>query len=161
MKLPLPLVLIAGLPLLLAASGRETIGIFKTWGAFREAKPLRCFAIAKPVVAGGRPTGFASLASWPGRGLTGSLHVRLSRPRDRSAAVALSIGERRFTLAANTRDAWATDGASDRAIIAAMRSSRSMSVEAVGERGRPFADTYALGGAATAIDAALLACAAR
>ena len=32
-----------------------------------------------------------------------------------------------------------------------------MSVEAVGLGGRPFADTYALAGAATAIDAAMLA----
>jgi hypothetical protein len=31
-------------------------------------------------------------------------------------------------------------------------------VEAVGVGGRPFADTYALSGAATAIDAAALAC---
>jgi hypothetical protein len=36
-----------------------------------------------------------------------------------------------------------------------------MSVEAVGARGRPFADVYALPGAATAIDAAALGCAAR
>ena len=67
-------------------------------------------------------------------------------------------GERRFTLAANTADAWAADAPSDRAIVAAMRGSRSMSVEAVGEGGRPFADTYALAGAATAIDAAALGC---
>lgn len=144
--------------LLLAVPGRETIGVHGGWGAFRDAQPRRCFAIARPIAAGGRSTGFASVATWPGRALRNSLHIRLSRARDRSAGVTLSIGERRFTLVANTADAWAADAPSDRAIAAALRSGRSMSVEAVGVGGRPFADTYALTGAATAIDAAALAC---
>lgn len=160
-----PLLVVAALMTLAAVPGREAIGVYKGWGAFRDAAPRRCFAIARPVAAGartgGRATGFASIATWPGRGLDSSLHVRLSRPRDRSAAVTLSVGERRWTLAANTLDAWATDGPSDRAIVQALRSGRSMSVEAVGEGGRPYADTYALTGAATAIDAAALACVAR
>ena len=140
------------------ADARETIGVYKGWGAFRDAEPHRCYAIARPVVARGRTTGWASVATWPGRGLTASLHVRLSRPRDRSAPVTLTVGERRFELAANGLDAWATYAPSDRAILAALRSGRSMSVEAVGVGGRPFADVYTLAGAATAIDAATLGC---
>lgn len=144
-------------------AGRETIGAYKGWAAFRDATPARCYAIAAPVRAGGserwRP--FASIARWPGRGLSGSLHLRLSRERDASSPVTLSVGERRFVLAADRIDAWATDGPSDRALVTAIRSGRSMSVEAVARGGRPFADVYALGGAATAIDAAMLACAGR
>jgi len=140
------------------AAGRDTIGIYKGWGAFRDAVPARCYAIAKPVMAGGRSSGFASIATWPKRGLRASLHIRLSRVRDRSAGVTLTVGERRFALVASGLDAWASDGPSDRAIVAALRSGRSMSVEAVGVGGRPFADVYALSGAATAIDAAVLAC---
>ncbi len=140
------------------AAARDTIGIYQGWGAFRDASPARCFAISRPVMAGGRSSGFASVATWPKRGLRASLYVRLSRERDRSAGVTLTVGERRFTLVANGLDAWASDAPSDRAIIAAMRSGRSMSVEAVGLGGRPFADVYALSGAATAIDAAVLAC---
>jgi hypothetical protein len=150
----------AALLLLAAPAGRETIGVWKGWGAFRDRSPARCFAIARPVTAGGRRGGFASVARWPGRP-GASLHVRLSRARDLSAPVTLSVGERRFTLAATAADAWAPDGPSDRAIVAALRGARSMSVEAVGEGGRPFADTYALGGAASAVDAAILACAPR
>ncbi len=140
------------------ASARDTIGIYKGWGSFRDASPARCYAIARPVMAGGRSSGFASVATWPKRGLRASLNVRLSRERDRSAGVTLTVGERRFALVANGLDAWAGDAPSDRAIVAAMRSGRSMSVEAVGAGGRPFADVYALSGGATAIDAALLAC---
>lgn len=140
------------------AAARETIGIYQGWGAFRDATPPRCYAIARPIAAGGRTGGFASIASWPGRGLRNSLYVHLSRERDRSAGVTLSVGERRFRLIATGVDAWATDAPSDRALVAAIRAGRSMSVEAVGVGGRPFADVYALGGAATAIDAAALAC---
>ena len=143
------------------AAGRETIGIYKGWGAFRDDRPARCFAIAQPVRAGGAGHPFASVANWPGRGVHGSLYIRLSRARDRSAGVTLSIGERRFVLMAQGVDAWAADAPGDRAIVAAMRDGRSMSVEAVGAGGHPFADVYALPGAATAIDAAALACAGR
>lgn len=136
------------------ADARETLGIHDGWGAFRDSAPLRCFAIARPV----RGDGFASVAHWPRAGLRGQLHIRLSRPRGANAQVTLSVGERRFELVAGERDAWAADARADAAIIAAMRSARAMSIEALGRGGEPFADTYALRGAATAIDTAALGC---
>lgn len=151
------------LALLLAQPARETLGVHKTWGAFRDRTPARCFAIARPARPGGlsRWQAFASVASWPNRRLRSSFMVRLSRERDRSAPVTLTVGERRFALTANGTDAWAVDMVSDRALVSALRAGRSMSVEAVARGGRPFADVYALAGAATAIDAAALGCVAR
>jgi len=152
-----------GLALALAAAGplggRETLGVFDRWGAFRSTQPLACFAVATPVSPGGDPgwRGFASIATWPGRGIRGQLHLRLSRARAPGARVTLSIGERRFDLVAGAADAWAPDARTDAAIVAAIRSSRSMSVESTAATG-PFADTYTLRGAATAIDAAALGC---
>ncbi|AOH83047.1 hypothetical protein AWL63_02710 [Sphingomonas panacis] len=156
--------IIAGvsLALLVAAPawGRETVGVFESWGAFADSAPRRCYAIAQPVQSGGssrwRP--FASVADWPGQGARNQLHLRLSRARDPRARVTLSIGERRFELVAGEADAWAPDARADAAIVAAIRSGRSMSVETLAKSGGPFADVYALGGAATAIDAAALAC---
>lgn len=147
--------------LLLAAAaptGRETIGIWGRWGAFRE--PGRCFAIARPVTAR-RGDGFASVGDWPTRGLRSSFHLHLSRPRDPAQPVTLTIGERRFALVGTAGNAWAADRASDRAIVGAMRGGRSMSADAVAPGGRAFTDAYALAGAATAIDAAALACSPR
>lgn len=142
------------------AAARDALGVYRGWAAFRD--PERCFAIAEPQPTGAARTGapFASIANWPAKGLRSSLHVRLSRPIREGAPVTLSVGERRFRLAARGVDAFATDAASDRAIAAALRAGRSMSVEAVGATGRAYADTYALAGAATAMDAAALACAA-
>lgn len=145
----------------IAAPGREALGVFGGWGAFREASPLRCFAIAEPAGQrrGGQP--FASIATWPREGVRNQLHIRLSRARAANARVTLSIGERRFELTAGDADAWAPDARTDAAVVAAMRGGRSMSVESVSANGAPFADTYRLAGAATAIDAAALGCAGR
>lgn len=137
-------------------AAREALGVYARWGAFRDASPLRCYAITRPV--SGSANGFASVGDWPRAGIRGQLHIRLSRARAAQAQVTLSIGERRFDLVAGDSDAWAADARADAAIIAAMRSARSMSVEALGRDGRPFADVYALSGAATAIDAAALGC---
>lgn len=153
--------------LLLAAAqapARESLGVYDRWGAFRDAGPRRCYAIAAPVQpattkAGWRP--FAAIGTWPGQGARNQVHIRLSHERDSRAKVTLSVGDRRFDLVAGNADAWAPDARTDAAIIAAMRSSRSMSVEALGKTGQPFADVYALRGAATAIDAATLGCVGR
>ena len=151
------------LALLLAATGAtlETIGVWDRWAALRDTDPRRCYAIASPVTPGARkgPRPFASVAAAFGRDRRSTLFVRLSTDARPAARVTLSIGARRFTLSAQGSAAWAPDAATDRAIVAAMRGSRSMSIAAVSVRGNPFADTYALTGAATAIDAAVLGCA--
>ncbi|UVO51756.1 invasion associated locus B family protein [Sphingomonas sp. SUN019] len=145
--------------LLAAADARTAIGIYHSWGAFRDGS--RCYAIAAPIRAGAanRARPFASIASRFGRDRRAAVFIRLSTPRGSNAPVTLAIGERRFTLSASATAAWAADAATDRAVVAAMRGARSMSVSTVAVNGRPFADTYALTGAATAIDAAALGCA--
>ena len=154
---------LAGVGALLSAAptqAHDAIGVYENWGAFSDPSPRHCYAIAQPVQSGGsarwRP--FASVATWPGQGARNQLHVRLSRARDPRARVTLSVGERRFELVAGGADAWAPDARADAAIVTAIRSGRSMSVETLAASGGPFADVYALGGAATAIDAAALAC---
>lgn len=148
------------LPLLLALQGRTPLGVFESWGAFRDASPRHCFAIAEPSGDRSGSAGpFASVATWPSDRVRNQLHIRLSRDRHDGASVTLSIGERRFELIAGSTDAWAPDARTDAAIVSAMRGGRSMSIETLGTSGAPFADVYALKGAATAIDAAALGCA--
>ena len=141
----------------LALAAKVAIGVWSRWGAFAEGG--RCYAISAPVraAASGRAP-FASVAARFGRDRRAAIFVRLSAARSALAPVTLAIGERRFTLSADTDAAWAPDAATDRAIVAAMRGARSMSVSAVSARGRAFADTYALTGAATAVDAAVVGC---
>ena len=141
---------------------RDSLGIFENWGAFRDAQPPRCYAISEPVRdTKGAWKPFASVSHWPAQSVRNQLHIRMSRARAADAAVTLSIGDRRFRLTAGGADAWAQDARADAAIVAAMRSATSMSIESRDTAGQPFADAYRLRGAATAIDAAALGCARR
>ena len=158
--LSIPLLSLLLLTLSSPLAARTALGSFDGWAAFRDERPLRCFAIAEPVRGGGgkwRP--FASVATWPQARVRGQFHIRLGRQLRVGAPVTLIVGERRFTLVPGGADAWAPDPRVDAAIVAAMRSARSMSVASVAATGGGFAETYVLKGAATAIDAAALGCA--
>ena len=141
-----------------ALAQRESLGIFSLWGAFREEG--RCFAIAQPFQSP-RPEGwqpYASISYQPARGIRGQLFVRLSREKRPGSAVLLRIDGRSFQLVAGARDAWAPDARADAEIRTAMRTGLEMVVETRSIRGALVRDLYRLRGAATAIDAAAIAC---
>lgn len=73
----------------------------------------------------------------------------------------LRIDDRTFQLYAGGANAWARDARGDAEIVAAMRSGIDMIVETRSDRGALVRDYYQLRGAATAIDAAAVACARR
>lgn len=144
-----------------AAAQRQPLGIFGTWGAFRG--PDRCYAIAEPL-AKPRPgdgRGFASVGYWPGRAAGGQAYFRLSRAKREGSAVLLRIDDRTFQLRGRGADAWAADPAADAELVSAMRTGIEMSVETRSASGGLVRDSYRLRGAATAIDAAAIACARR
>src|SRR5262249_32672945 len=145
----------AALLLASPAPARDTLGIFNSWGAFRDAAPERCYAIAQPDHIEGVGAGwhaFASVATWPALGKRNQVHLRLSHRYAGRSAPTLLIGDQRFPLIAGGADAWAADAKTDAAIVATMRSERAMMVIADGAGG-PIRDAYVLKGAATAIDA--------
>lgn len=142
-----------------AMAQKRSLGIFSQWGAFQENN--RCFAIAQPD-RGPRPREwkpFASVGYWPTRGVRGQVHFRLSRQKRIGSAVLLKIDDRTFQLLAGGANAWAPDRRADAEIVAAMRRGVHMTIETRSERGALVRDYYRLRGAATAIDAAAIACA--
>ena len=158
----IPVLLFACWLLVPTAHARESLGVFGAWGTFRDAEIPRCYAIAQPTRAssgGARWNAFATVSNWPKRGIRGQFHARLSREAKPGAPVYLSVGERRFALTSGRADAWSQDRRMDAAIIAAMRSAPTMSIEGRDRRGSRFFDLYVLSGAATAMDAAALGCA--
>jgi len=145
-----------------APAGRVTLGIFSDWGAFRDASPRRCYAIATPVRrSSGKWGSFAAVGVWPRRHISGQVHFRLREPRAPKSPIRLIFGEKSFPLVAASVDAWAPDPRADAAIIAAMRGGRSMRIAWVSKDGRNRSDGYLLKGVASAIDAAALGCARR
>jgi len=138
-------------------SAKDSLGVFSGWAAFRDAAPARCYAIAQPQRERDSEP-FASVSNWPDRGVRGQLHIRMSRSVSEGAYVGLTVGSRRFVLAANGHNAWAKDARMDAAILAALRSADAMRISARGANGVRFVDRYDLAGAATAIDAAIVGC---
>ena len=155
---------IAVLPLVISAAppGRVSLGIFSTWGAFRDADPPRCYAISTPKRRGdGAWASSAAVAIWPRQRISGQVHFRLRIERAPKSPIRLIFADRDFPLVAGAADAWAPGPREDAAIIAAMRSGTSMRVAWVSKDGRDRSDGYLLKGVATAIDAAALGCAGR
>jgi hypothetical protein len=156
---PLPFLILAS-PV---AAERQSIGVFAGWGAFRDQAPARCFAVAVPVRSP-RPETWraaASVSYWPERRTRGQVHFRLSREKRAGSAILLRIDDRTFQLAGGGINAWAPDPRADAEIVRAIRTGLSMRVETRSVRGTSVRDFYQLRGAATAIDAAAIACAGR
>lgn len=147
-----------------AAIARDSLGVFENWGAFRDPNPNRCYAIAEPEdgqSSNGQWRAFATIAHWPARKVRSQVHFRLSRERRANGALQLRIDDRRWNLTGGRFDAWAPTARHDAFIVAKLRSAQSMTISYVTTTGRTASDTYALKGAATAIDAAALGCARR
>lgn len=153
------LILVAGT----TAHARDPLGMFGAWGAFRDRAPARCYAIAEPETHDrkGDHRPFASIARWPGRGGGPELHIRLRKIRKPQTPVELAIGAETVRLVAGPADAWSPDSRADARVVRLMRSGEWMRVTARAADGKRFSDVYSLKGAATAIDAALVACARR
>ena len=160
MKKPLILVGLAASMISVPAIAKDSLGIFNSWGAFRDREIPRCYAIAESEEITGKAErkSFATVGFWPSRTIRRQFHVRLSRDRSTNSRLIVSIAGRRFQLTASRSDGWSQDKRMDAAIIAAIRSATSMTVESVGRDGKPIVDAYRLRGAATAIDAASLGC---
>ncbi len=143
------------------ASARDSLGVYSGWAAFRDPLVPRCYAIAMAAPSRLRRDyqPYADVGTWPRRAIRGQVHFRLSRKLAAGARIVLAIGGQRFQLTGGGGDAWAADRRMDAAIVAAMRSARSMTVSARDASGRGFSNTYALTGAASAMDAAAIGCA--
>lgn len=143
------------------APARDSLGLYATWGAFRDPVVPRCYAIAmaQPSTQQRDYQPYASVGSWPRRALRNQVHFRLSRKLAPNAKIVLTIGDARFELAGGGGDAWPADARTNAAVLAAMRSAPTMTVSARATNGKGFSNTWPLAGAASAMDAAAIGCA--
>ncbi|MFM5907743.1 MAG: invasion associated locus B family protein [Novosphingobium sp.] len=152
------LFLLAAMP----AHARDNLGVYGKWAAFRDPNIPRCYAVAmaEPSQKQRDFQPYAAIGTWPKKNERGQVHLRLSRNLAAGSRITLSVGGQQFALAGGGGDAWAVDRRMDAAIVAAMRSAREMVVNARDASGKGFSNTYQLEGAATAMDAAQIGCAA-
>ena len=135
---------------LIAASG--------DWAAFDRG--AACDAVSRSLLLPrkGEPQPHVAIAFDREGPRHGELSIALRRPSRPGSSVVLTIGDQPFLLSARGAGAWSRGPAQEAAIIAALRSSSGMRIEARDLAGRRMVDRYALSGAPTAIDAAAAAC---
>ncbi|HET7709280.1 MAG TPA: hypothetical protein VFK50_07085 [Sphingomicrobium sp.] len=131
------------------------------WAAIAEQGRCRAMARSLRDAAKGQRQAYAAFLFDPARRQAGVLSVRLSRPARPGGSVILTVGDRPFMLKGVGDFAWSRGPAQEAAIIAAVRRSSSMRVEARDGAGRRSVDRYLLDGAPTAIDAAAADCSRR
>lgn len=140
------------------AQDKRLVGIYGGWGAFRGND--RCYAMAEPDSAAARGKGaFAAFTFWPNRAPRGQVSIALRKPRRAGSAILLSVDGAPMQLAGAGRLAWAPTPAADAAIQRAVRTGVRLRIETRAESGERLIDSYTLRGAASAIDAAAIACA--
>ena len=129
------------------------------WAALRQGRTCEAGARSLGVVHKERPPARASLSFDAGGPRRGQFAARLSRVPRPGATVMLHVGDQPFLLISQGDMAWSRGPKQEQAIIAAMRNSGGMRVEARTPGGGRLVDRYSLAGAPLAIDAAA-ACAA-
>ena len=138
-------------PAIIAADGQ--------WATLQQGRTCEAASRSIGSTAKDRPPARASLSFDAGGPRHGQFAARLSRVPSAGATVLLHVGDQPFLLMGRGDMAWSRGPKQEQAIIAAMRVSGGMRVEARGTRGGRIVDRYSLDGAPLAIDAAA-ACAA-
>ena len=148
------LVLVAAAP---AADAARIVFAGGNWAAIDFG--ARCEARTRALWVRADTEPFAGFAFDRAGGRQGLFYVHLSRPARAGATVIATIGSEPFLLAGRGEWAWSRTAQQQRAMLESARYGSRMRIESRDQRGRRVVDHYALGGAATAIDAAAAACA--
>ena len=138
--------MLAVAPAIVAADGQ--------WATLQQGGTCEAAAKAQGVSPRDRPPARASLSFDAGGPRHGQFAARLSRIPRPGATVMLHIGDQPFLLMSRGDMAWSRGPKQEQAIIAAMRISSGMRVEAREAGGGRIVDRYSLDGAPLAIDAA-------
>ncbi len=133
-------------PAIVAADGQ--------WAALKQGRTCEAAAQSIGTVYKDRPPARASLSFDAGGPRHGQFAARLSRLPRLGATVMLHIGDQPFLLMSLNDMAWSRGPKQEQAIIAAMRASGGMRIEARSPGGGRIVDRYSLEGAPLAIDAA-------
>lgn len=144
-----------------AAASAKVIMARGAWAAVDRGSSCEALSRSVRIAAKGKVQPMAGFTFTPDHRRWGEFHVTLRRAPRAGASVMLTIGDRPFLLVARGNDAWSSGPLQEQAIIAALRDSSTMRVEARDAAGGRFVDPFLVNGAATAIDAAAARCALR
>ena len=147
-------ILTAGLAL---AAEPEQLGVFNDWAAYsyKAADSKVCYISSSPKSTEPknvkRDPAFFLVTHMPGRKVRGEVSTIIGYPFRKETNAELTIDENKFTLFTNADGAWADSPATEKQIVSAMKSGKSLKVKGTSWRGTQTIDTYSLDGISAAL----------
>jgi hypothetical protein len=146
------------------AEGEVLLGKFESWEAFTYDAPESkvCYVFGAPIKSetsrkAKRSDIYFMVTHWPGKKVTAQPSTMIGYQFKEGVDVTLTVGDNNFILYPVGELAWTDKVETERAIVAAMKAGKAMTVKGISQRGTETTDTYSLNGftaARGAIDSA-------
>ncbi len=149
-----------------SASAQEPklLSVHKDWSAFtfmEDGKKV-CFMASQPSKSQGNYTSrgevFALITHRPGDNSFDVVSFVAGYTHKKNSDVKVNVGGKKYTLFTQADTAWASDDATDKALMNSIKSGSTMVVKGVSTRGTDTTDTYSLSGSTAAYQAISKAC---
>ena len=148
-----------------AAEGETSLGKFEGWEAFTYDTPETkvCYVFGAPAKTEAtrkakRSEIYFMVSHFPGKKVKGQPSTMIGYAFKEGSDVNLTIGDKTFVLYPVGELAWTDKTETERAILAAMKAGKSMTVKGVSQRGTETTDTYSLAGFSAALSKIDSAC---
>jgi hypothetical protein len=142
-----------------AAAEPTSLGAFSDWQAFTyQAKDSRvCYIFASPQKSDAvkkvkRDPMYFLVTHFPGRHVKGQVSTIIGYPFKEGSPVTVRVDDKDYALYTQGDTAWAGAPETETAIVAAMKSGKSLVVTGTSSKGTETKDTYSLAGVAAAMD---------
>lgn len=135
----------------------EPLGQFKDWAAYsyKAADTKVCYISSQPKSTepktAKRDPVFLLVTHMPGRKVRGEVSTIIGYPFKKDTTVELKVDDAAYQLFTNADGAWADSGATERKIVAAMKTGTALTVKGTSWRGTETLDSYSLDGVSAAL----------
>lgn len=147
------------------AEGEVSLGKFEGWEAFTYNTPESkvCYVFGAPAKTQSnrkakRSDIYFMVTHWPGKKVKGQPSTMIGYAFKEGSDVTLAVGDKTFLLYPVGELAWTDKAETERAILAAMKGGKAMTVKGISQRGTETTDTYSLAGFSAAVAAIDGAC---
>lgn len=158
------LALTAAAPARAQGSEPKSIGTFDDWQSvtFEEDGKTGCYITSRPTKEEGdytqRGRVYLLVTHRPKDGSFDVVSIVAGYTYKEGSSVTVTIGDSDFSMFTHADSAWASDGDTDRQLVAAMKGGSRMVVKGTSSRGTATTDTYSLKGFTRAYNAIAEAC---
>ncbi len=147
--------------------GATSIGAFKSWTAYTssESDGKMCFVASQPTDTKYQPAGvksrdpaFFMITIIPAKKIKNEASTIIGYAFKDGSKVAVDVEGAKFTMFTDKDSAWIENPAQEGALVTAMKSGKTMTVQGTSKRGTVSTDTYSLSGIGAALAAIAKAC---